>query len=296
LTIPILLETSALISLSTPELEKYVSECPEITISPYTFWELLYHLDEDWSKKKGQICKCSRVKILDDPRAVNEIDLQYRVERLNNRVPDSRLIPKIIECLEKANSIDAFYNISFFDEIGKMRLIKGCSKRVQEALDEKEDKYLAFVKKILDYFDQGGHNLDSDHDCHNAIMSLVEGAVITSQQNSIQMQMQDMRNQVIEKYYLYFAYIFERTKKLLKNGCLQPERNDYEDGLICLHLHLNKPLIFVTKDKGLSDALINSLNRIKKLEFNLALYPIVIYIQNKLNLTEIKNTESSRRD
>ena len=288
MTIPILLETSALISLSTPELEKYVSECPEIMISPYTFWELLYHLDEDWSKYKGQICKCSRVKILDDPRAVNEIDLQYRVERLNNRVPDSRLIPKIIECLEKANSIDAFYNISFFDDIGKMRLIKGCSKRVQEALDEKADKYLAFVKKILDYFEQGGHNLDSDHDCHNAIMSLVEGAVITSQQNSIQMQ--DMRNQVIEKYYLYFAYIFERTKKLLKNGCLQPEKNDYEDGLICLHLHLNKPLIFVTKDKGLSDALINSLKRLQKIGWVSTQHPRIVYKQNKINLCEIKDS------
>lgn len=62
MTIPILLETSALISLSTPELEKYVSECPEIMISPYTFWELLYHLDEDWSKKKGRFVNAQELK------------------------------------------------------------------------------------------------------------------------------------------------------------------------------------------------------------------------------------------
>ena len=286
--IPILLETSAFKSLSIKKLEQYNLEGFEIMISPYTFWELLCHLDEDWTRNKGQICKCSRVKILDDPRAINEIDLQYRVERLNNRVPDNQLIPGIIECIRRSDSIDAFYSSNFIDSMGNKRLIIECSTRVREILDERAKEYSNFVKKIRDYFTQEKHYLDSDKDCHDAIMSLVEGEIKTLRKDSINIQ--NIHKQVINKYYLYYAYIFERTKKLLKNGGSQPQRNDYEDGLICLHLHLNKPLIFVTKDKELSKALINSLERLQRIGWNSTQHPQIVYKQDGLNLCEIKDS------
>jgi hypothetical protein len=117
--------------------------------------------------------------------------------------------------------------------------------------------------------------MDSDKDCHNVIMELVEGAVICAKNNSNQTK--NIRSQVINTYYLYFAYIFERTKQLMNDGRTQPQRNDYEDGLICLHLHLDIPLKFVTKDKGLSKVLINSLKRLQRIGWDSTQHPRIVY-------------------
>jgi hypothetical protein len=272
---PILLETSAFKSTSIEDLEKYNLKGLKIMISPYTFLELLCHLDEEWNRNKGQICKCSRVKILDDPRAIFETDLHYRVERLNNRVPNDQLFPEIIECLRKSNSINDFYNSDFIDSLGNKRLIKECTKRAQETLNEEAEKYSNFVKKIYSCFIQEKYSMDSDKDCHNVIMELVEGAVICAENNSNQTK--NIRSQVINTYYLYFAYIFERTKQLMNDDRTQPQRNDYEDGLICLHLHLDIPLKFVTKDKGLSKVLINSLKRLQRIGWDSTQHPRIVY-------------------
>lgn len=279
---PILLETSTFWSLSIGELEQYKSYGFKIMISPYTFWELLCHLDKDWAQYKTQVCKSSKVKILDDPRAFIETELQYKVKRLNNRLPDNKLIPEIIECLRKSNSINDFYDSNFIDSMGNKRLIKECSSRVQEFLDNEAEKYSNFVKNIHDYLTKEKHILNSDINCHNAIMSLVEGAVVCAKKNSNQTK--DISNRVIDKYYLYFGYIFERTKQLLNSNREQPERNDYEDCMICLHLSINKFLLFITMDKDLSEALINALKRLHRIGWLSNNYPRIIYKQNKNEL------------
>ena len=148
---PILLDTSSFISISSDELEQYNSENFKIMISPYTFWELLCHLDENWIRKKGQINKCSRIKILDDPQAIIETELQLTVDRLINRLPDNQLIPSILECLSKSNSINDFYNSDFMDNKGNKRLISECSERVRKTLDEEAEKYSNFVKRLHEY-------------------------------------------------------------------------------------------------------------------------------------------------
>lgn len=279
---PILLETSAFRSLSVKELEQYNLEGLKIMISPYTFWELLCHLSEDWARNKGRICKCSKIKILDDPRAVIETELQYKVERLDNRLPDSQLIPEIIECLRKSNSINDFYSSDFIDSMGNKRLIKECSIKTQEFLDNEAEKYSNFVKNIHDYLTKENHDLNSYINCHNAIISLAEGAIVRAKKNSNQTK--DISSRVINKYYLYFAYIFERTKQLLNSDREQPERNDYEDCMICLHLSINKFLLFITMDKDLSEALINAIKRLYRIGWLSNHYPRIIYKQNKNEL------------
>jgi hypothetical protein len=52
-------------------------------------------LDEDWPNYKSLLCKCSEIKVLDDPRAVIETELQYNVKRLDNRLSDNYLIPDV---------------------------------------------------------------------------------------------------------------------------------------------------------------------------------------------------------
>jgi len=285
LNIPILLETSVFISLSAKELGQYNSKGLKIMISPYTFWELLCHLDENWFLYKSLLCKCSKINILDDPRAVIETELKYNVERLNHRLPDNQLIPEVVECLKKSKSLNDFYNSDFIDNNGDRRLIKKCSEEVQDFLDKKAGEYSNFVKNIYDYLTHENLNLDSDNNCHTAIMSLLEGAVISAKNNSNIVK--GIRRLIINKYYLYFAYIFERTKQLLSDGRTQPQRNDYEDSLICLHLHLDKSLKFVTKDKGLSKALINSLERLNRIGLISTHRPKIIYIQNTMGLENL---------
>jgi len=235
-------------------------------ISSYTFFELLCHLDdhleEDWERSKGKICKCSSVEILDDPRAIIETELHYQTERLKDRLPDSQLIPEILKCLSNSNSINDFYKSGFIDKKGKKRSICECSKGARETLDERENKYLNFVKKIRECIEKKNYDINSEKDCNEIITQLIDGAVIVAENNSNQTK--DISNQVFNKYYLYFSYIFERTKQLMIDGKEEPERNDYEDSRICLHLHLDKPFIFITNDNGIFKAIKNSTERLKK--------------------------------
>lgn len=276
---PILLDTSTFRSLSVKELEQYNSEEFKIMISPYTFWELLCHLEEDWSQYRNQIIKCLKVKILDDPRAIIETELQYKVERLNNRLPDNKLIPEIIEHLRQSNSINDFYNNDFIDSKGKMRLIKECSIRVQEILDNKEEEYINYVGDIKKLIMEKKYDLNSDECCHNLITELVEGAVVCAKNNS--KQKKDIRSQITDKYYLYFAYIFERTKQLLNDRRALPERNDYEDCMICLHLSISQSLLFITMDKGFAKALNNALKLLRRIACVSDYHPQVFYKQDK---------------
>jgi len=283
-----LLETSAFISLSGKELEQYDLDGLIIMISPYTFWELLCHLDEgNWEKNKNKICKCSRVKILDDPHVIIETNLQYKAKRLVNHLPDNELIPEVIKCLNKSNSINDFYNSYFIDIRGNRHLVKGCSESAQKVLDKGAKEYSIFIKKIRDYLTQEKYDINSDNDCHTIIMSLVKGAEICAKKNFSRAR--NLETYIIDKYYLYFAYIFERTKKLILNGTGYPPRNDYEDGVICLHLSLSKPLKFITRDKKLNEALSNSLKRLQKIGYSSNQHPRIFYEENKPDLLKIKN-------
>ncbi|MBA7663411.1 hypothetical protein ES703_71452 [subsurface metagenome] len=127
---------------------------------------------------------------------------------------------------------------------------------------------------------QENYDMDSDKNCHSIIMSLAKIDKIYKKSNS--KQTKDLSYQIINKYYLYFAYIFERIKQLMQDGGTQPQRNDYEDSRICLHLSLNKSLKFITMDEGFSKSLINSIKRLKRMGFNSSQHPQIFYAHNKL--------------
>lgn len=268
--IPVLLDTSTFISLSKDKLEKYNSENFKIMISPYTFFELLCHLDdhleEDWKKSKGNICKCSSVEILDDPHAIIETELHYQTERLKDSLPDSQLIPEILKCLRNSNSINDFYKSDFIDKKGQKRLICGCSKMARKILDEEKTRYLNYIKEIRQCIKQQNYDINSEKDSNEIIKQFIGARVIDAKNNFNQTK--DISNQVFNLCYLYYSYIFERTKQLIINGKEEPDRNDYVDSCICLHLHLDKPFTFVTNDNGIYKATKNSIERLKKLGKN----------------------------
>jgi len=261
--IPVILDTSTFRSLSKDKLEKYNSGNFKIMISCYTFFELLCHLDEnkDWEKSKGNVCKCSSVGILDDPFAIVEAELYYQTKQLKNHVPESQLIPGILKLLSNSSSIYDFYRSEFSDEKGQIRSIIDCSKEAEGTLKEKESEYLDFIKKIMDCIKQENYDVNSEKDCCKIIEELIEGRVIDSKKNSIQQK--NIRNKVFNLCYLYYSYIFERAKKLIIHGNKNPDKNDYEDSCICLHLRLDRPFIFVTNDKGIYEAINNSIERLK---------------------------------
>jgi len=233
-------------------------------ISCYTFFELLCHLDvnKNWGKSKGNVCKCSSVEILDDPSAIVETELHYQTRRLKNHIPESRLIPEIIISLSKSSSIDEFYKNEFFDEKGQKRLIADCNKRVEDILKKEESKYLYFVEKILNCIKQEKYDINSEKDFYKIIKELIEGRVIDSAKNFTQQN--NIREKVFNLCYMYYSYIFERTKQLIINGGTTPNKNDYEDSMICLHLRLDKSFIFVTNDKRMYEAIKNSIERLKE--------------------------------
>lgn len=251
-------------------------------ISCYTFFELLCHLDEKkgWGRSKGNVCKCSSVEILDDPFAIIETKLHYQTQRIKNHVPESRLIPEILKCLSNSSSKDDFYRSEFFDEKGQKRSITDCSQMAWDILEEEEKKYLDFVKKIPDCIKQENYDINSEEDCYKIIEELIDGRVNDSKKNSIQLK--NIRNKVFNLCYMYYSYIFERVKKLIINGNEDPDKNDYEDSSICLHLSLDKPFIFVTNDKGIYEATKNSIERLKKFRKSLSKDCYVFLGENEL--------------
>lgn len=261
--IPILLDTSTFISLSKDKLEKYNSGNFKIMISPYTFFELLYHLDEQpkWEKSKGKMRKCSSVEILDDPFAIIETELHYQKQQIEDRLPDSQLIPEILKCLNNSNSINEFYKSDFIDKKGKKRLICGCSKMARETLNKRKKEYLNYVKKIRECIEKENYDINFEKDINKIIKQLINARVVVAKNNFSQTK--NISNQVFNLCYLYYSYIFERTKKLI-NGSKKPDKNDYVDSCICLHLHLDKPFIFVTNDNGFNEAIKNSIERLNK--------------------------------
>ena len=264
--IPVLLDTSTFKSLSKDKLEKYNSENFKIMISSYTFFELLYHLDdhleEDWKKSKGNICKCSSVEILDDPFAIIETELNYQTKRLKDHVPESQLIPEILKCLSNSNSINDFYKSDFIDQKGQRRLIDGCSKGARETLDKEKNKYLKYIKEIRQCIEQQNYDINSEKDSNKIITQLIDARIVDTKNNNNQTKY--ISDQVFNLCYLYYSYIFERTKQLIIISAEEPDKNDYVDSCICLHLHLDKPFIFVTNDKGLYEAIKNSTERLKR--------------------------------
>jgi hypothetical protein len=250
-----LLDTSAFISLSGKILNQLSIQGQKIYVSPYCFWELLSHLDEEkkFDYYKYNIMKFDYVNILDDPCAEFETHILFNNKELQERIADYELIKGLLNALDKSNSLKTFYSSYIKDSKGQIRQISDCAKRGWKILNEEEKRYTEFIKNIIGAIKSGQVKVDNINDHHERILELVNG-----KKNDLLNRGADengLINKIINGTYIYYAYIFYRVLKYYKNPNSNIDKNDYEDAYICLHIKLNTTYCLVTADTGMAQAL-----------------------------------------
>jgi Protein of unknown function (DUF2934) len=241
-----LLDTSAFIALR--RFLKRLQGC-NLYVSPYVFWERLCHLDEheDFERAKDEFRKFKFVKILNDPRVGIE------PPSLSSEAGCASLLYAVLAELEASKSLESFYSKQFRDSKNNVRQISGCVEEVRNVLNGREERYVAFVREVMQTFSRTTVVRMDEVTKHTYIMALAKGYPGVE----------------ITDTYIYFSYIFHRAITFLKNGHTEPpkkEKNDYEDGRICLHLKLDTPYCLVTNDNGTKEALKETASLLRKLD------------------------------
>ena len=262
-----LLDTSALYSLSGQRLRILSEMTTRFLGSPYSFWEIIAHLDApgQFAHYKAQLMKFRYVQVLDDPRAEIESTLLPKNRDLQKQVPDYDLIYATLAALRASSSLDDFYSKCIKDSNGEFRQVRDMAARVRKLLETEEKRHICFLNEIIGVFCAGQPKLDRDRERHEAILALLDGWGADLKQRGASKV--GLRKQLIIETYIYYSYIFHRAAEYFKNKKTNLDGNDYEDGLICLHLRLDTPFCVVTADKGMRKALgqtIALLDRLKE--------------------------------
>ena len=261
-----LLDTSAFRAISNQVLENLRLQNLGLYASPYVFWEVVCHLDENegFDRNKGRLMKFKYVEVLDDPRAEIETQLLPGDSELREHVTDGNLINAALAALQASNSLNAFYSAYIQDSRGRLRQISDCAINAQKALSEEEGKCIGFITKIIQAFSSGQVKLAKDKDHHQAVLSLMEGCICKLKRRGASEV--GLRQRIINDTYIYHSYIFHQALRYFTNGKTNLSPNDYEDGRICLHLKLNTPYRFVTDDKNLRASLDKTVALINRLD------------------------------
>lgn len=246
-----LLDTSTCRALSYIDLQNLRIAGYPLCVSPYSFWEMICHLDEcSFQRQKGQFQKFREITVLDDPRAEIERVILPRTDPISARLPDTTLISAALSALDFSDSISHFYRQTFVDDRGQVRKIENCCTLAREALKEEQKRYVRFVEKIKHVLKSEGFFKERRH---QAVLSLIEGYVqALVRRGAIECH---ARAVLEDRAYLYFGYILHRSISLYENGAISTPANDYEDGRICLHLSLSRFSHFITDDQRTRKAL-----------------------------------------
>jgi len=260
-----LLDTSALRSMSARTLAA-LGRDSRLVVSPFCFWEVMTHLDEErnFDRFKIELMKFKSVCVLDDLCAAVEAPLLKQNYALQNRVPDNDLIAAALAALRESTSLDDFYSKYIEDARGRVHSIVDCAALGRKALLEEEQRYLGFVGKILNLLSNQPTAYDSNAERHRAILSLVEGWVIQLQNRGAAEA--GLRQALITHSYFYYSYIFHRSLRYFTRSTKQLDENDYEDANLCLHLNLRTEYCVVAADKGLRDAISQTISLLKSLQ------------------------------
>lgn len=273
-----LLDTSVIRATSMKNLNDLSNMGHGLFVSPYSFWEILCHLDEKQKYEyfKSQLTKFKFLNILDDPFGVIAKYLEPYKSSLNDRIKDDELIHRIIAALDRSNSIDKFYSYVLEDSKRKIRKIEDCATRGREILKNAADRYVNFVQKIIITIKENNLKYQTNAERHDLILSLIDGWVrrFESQNSSNDKLGQTL---IIETY-IYFSCVLHRALQYLIHDNLNIDENDYEDSQICLHLSLDSKLHFLAGDKNYITSINQTLKLLKQL--NGALFHTSIQVSN----------------
>lgn len=269
----LLLDTSAFRALSKNILSQLQDDNHNIFVSPYSFWELLCHLDakDKFEYYKTNLLKLDYVQILDDPLAEFESTTLINDNKLAERISDHELINGLLNALENSSTLKEFYSFYMKDSKGEFHLISDCAKRAREFLDKEEIKHAEFSKKIIGAFESEEASVKALSDHNERILELINGYRIYLENHGADKKLGD---KIVQRTYIYYSYIFYRALNGFKVHGLKIDKNDYEDAYICFHLNLNTKYCLVTYDTGMKAALeqtISLINQIKDKSINTSL-------------------------
>lgn len=250
-----LLDTSALCGVSGNSLAQ-VAQKHDLFVSPFCFWEILCHLDEqtNFVAQKKLLLKFEHVQILDHPVAIIEAPFLAKYE---DRIPDNDLIEAALAALREASTIDEFYSMYIDDGKGSTRLISECAARIRNILRQEEMRYVTVVQNIISLFKSRDAQYNNSLERYNAILSLIAGW--TTRLKDEGATDADLLKQLTSKTFIYYSYIFHRAMTCYRNGTNRPECNDYEDANLCLHLSLDVHYHVIAGDKKLRKAIEDTL-------------------------------------
>ena len=241
-----ILDTSAFIGLGRNTLTK-LSNAHEFLLPPYCFWELLTHLGEkDFDREKGQILKAEFCSFLDDHGAASlqAVGDTFCLDKLKDREADTTLLRRVLRELQNSNSLYEFYSRQFVDALGNTRQISGAVEVCKQRLAQAEDNHCRWVSALIERIRSGETQLNSEDDIHASACSIAH-----AQAKAMCHPNPDDMN-VIDAYYPWALYIVLLAKRRLPRQSL-PDKNDYEDALICRYILQNTPsTIIVTNENG----------------------------------------------
>jgi hypothetical protein len=254
------LDTSALLAIPKARL----ATLGQAFTSPFCFYELLCHLDEDeFRRRKGNVLKCAETSILDDPEAEFASHFGIDPRPRSEQVEAGEIIRTILDRLTQSETLDEFYSQHVPDEQGNLRLVRDCARVMRNVLDTEAEKYKRFVESVIGVIQTGLIDLKSPESCNNAIMGLVKGHHVDLKNRGVTGA--DL-HEVDDRKYLHAAYVFERAVIYFERGA-KIDKNDYEDASILKHMRLTTPTVFVTNDGKTIDAVRAALYRLRKLGF-----------------------------
>lgn len=212
------------------------------------------------------------VQVLDDPVAAMEMEWFANDQRLRERAVAPEVIEASLAVLHDSSSLEEFYSKYIKDEKGRVRQLSDCAARGRQILDQEEKRFVDFLQKILSALESGKVPVRTDGDRHQAVIDLVEGWVIDFRQRGVTST--DLRDRLLITTYVYSCYIFHRALRYLERRTGKIDLNDFEDAVLCLHLRMDSSFIVVTIDKGLRDAIRETMELLTRFN-DLTLQPIL---------------------
>ena len=247
-----LLDTSAFICLGQGTLSAAREAGWKLKTSPWCFFELLCHLDEEsnYARAKGNLMKFRGVEIIDKPldRAI-----AAPVDSDVPRVWSSDLCYSALAAIDAAQSYDDLANSVLLDEAGNTRgPLKDVAERVRHVLDEAERGFQEHMKSMIAVLKANDHSPRSPERNHRVIMDTVlqsEGLPLPDAPH-LDYSIVDLETAVKDSY-CFWGYSLFQAIWLESNGAVTCKKNDLEDGQVCAYVPLDKEIWVVAGDKKL---------------------------------------------
>lgn len=252
-----ILDTSAIRGISRTNLET-AKTTKRLTISPYSLYELLCHLDEgDFDRCKGNVLKCKIPEMLHDPFAYHAISVG--AENLTNptRFEEPIVTQQLLDALEVSNSLEEFYKSIITLSNGDKGATQDVCEKVRRELQIEEKDYVQHLHVVKDEL----LNIVPVKEIETITLSKFADIVFASLNNLYESYIRDgipnsgLKQNIVRSMYIHIGYKLARViTELLhtrnSGSAFSPDTNDTEDSYICSYLDITKDDFLVTHDEG----------------------------------------------